>query len=122
MVRVSPIRTPVDNARALARISALWAAEPGTRAFDELEVLVTLSAAFESAYYPAGLSDPVGAIRFCMDQGRTTRKELEAAIGSRGRVSEVLNRRRRLTLPMIRRLHVMFGIPLESLVGAGEGK
>lgn len=91
-------------------------AEPGTDEGDELEVLAALIEVYEERHFPVDPPDPIEAIRFRMDQQGLTRRDLEPYIGPSGRVSEVLNRKRRLTLPMIRRLHEGLGIPLESLV------
>jgi len=92
-------------------------AESGTDEGDELEVLATLVEVYEEKHFPIGAADPVEAILFRMEQQDLKRKDLEAFIGSRHRVSEVLNRKRGLSLDMIRRLHAGLGIPLEALVG-----
>ena len=81
-----------------------------------LDVLATLVEAYETQHYPTDPPDPIGAIKFRMEQAGLTRRDLEPAIGGDGRVSEVLNRRRRLTRPMIRRRNEMFAIPAESLI------
>jgi HTH-type transcriptional regulator/antitoxin HigA len=93
-------------------------ADPGTSAGDELEVLVTLVDAYEAKRFPMATPEPVAVIRFQMEQQGLSRRELEPMIGSRARVSEVLNGKRALTLPMIRRLHAGLRIPVELLVGA----
>lgn len=115
-MRISPIRTDADHAAALRRIETLMDAEPGTPAADELDVLATLVEAYEDRHFPIADPDPLAAIQFRMEQLGLTRKDLEPLLGSRGRVSEVLNGRRALSLQMIRRLHRELGIPLESLV------
>ncbi len=84
---------------------------------DRLDVLVTLVASWEEKHWPIDLPDPVEAILFAMEQRGLSRKELEPFIGSRARVAEVLNHKRPLTLPMIRRLHQGLGIPAEVLIG-----
>jgi HTH-type transcriptional regulator / antitoxin HigA len=114
---VRPIRTARDHAHALRRIDRLMDAQPGTPEGDELDVLATLVEAYEERHFPIADPDPLSAIRFRMDQLGLTRKDLEPLLGSRGRVSEVLNGRRALSLQMIRRLNRDLGIPLESLVG-----
>jgi len=114
---IRPIRTKRDYERALGRIEALMDAESGTDEGDELEVLATLVDVYEERHFPIGAADPVEAILFRMEQQELERKDLEAFIGSRHRVSEVLNRKRGLSLDMIRRLHAGLGIPLEVLVG-----
>ena len=114
---IRPIRTKRDYERALRRNGALMDVESGTDEGDELEVLATLVDAYEQKHFPIDAADPVEAILFRMEQQELERKDLEAFIGSRHRVSEVLNRKRGLSLGMIRRLHAGLGIPLEVLVG-----
>jgi HTH-type transcriptional regulator / antitoxin HigA len=82
--------------------------------------LIALVDAYEDEHYPIEAPDPVEAIKFRMDQAGLTRRDLIPALGTEARVSEILNRRRHLTLPMIRRLNEMFDIPTESLVGQYE--
>lgn len=103
--------------KALARIETIMAAKSGTDVGDELDVLATLVDSYEQKHSPIDAADPVDAILFRMDQQGLTRKDLEPFIGSRHCVSEILNRKRGLTLDMIRRLHRGLGIPLEVLVG-----
>lgn len=114
---IQPIRTEADYETALERVSALMSAEAGTPEGDELDVLATLVEAYEQKHFPIDPSDPIEAIMFRMEQTGMTRKDLEPYLGSRHRVSEVLNRRRGLSLEMIRRLHEGLAIPLEALVG-----
>ena len=114
---IRPIRTKQDHERALRRIETLMEAELGTEEGDELEVLATLVEAYEEKHFPVDTADPVDAILFRMDQQGLDRKDLEAFIGSRHRVSEILNRKRGLSIDMIRRLHTGLGIPLDVLVG-----
>jgi HTH-type transcriptional regulator/antitoxin HigA len=116
-MQIRPIRTDADHADALRRIDELMDAEPGTPEADELDVLATLVEAYEDRHFPIADPDPLAAIQFRMEQLGLTRKDLEPLLGSRGRVSEVLNGRRALSLQMIRRLNRELGIPLESLVG-----
>ena len=116
-MNVTPIKTTRDYDRALRRIEQLMDAKPGTKNGNELDVLTTLVEAYEAKHHVIYPPNPVEAIKFRMDQLGMTRKDLEAVIGGRGRVSEVLSKKRRLTLPMIRRLHRALRIPLESLVG-----
>jgi HTH-type transcriptional regulator / antitoxin HigA len=116
-MQIRPIRTDADHADALRRIDELMDAEPGTPEADELDVLATLVEAYEDRHFPIADPDPLAAIQFRMEQLSLTRKDLEPLLGSRGRVSEVLNGRRALSLQMIRRLNRELGIPLESLVG-----
>lgn len=116
-MEIQPIRTEADYESALARIAELMSAEPETPDGDELDILATLVEAYEQKHFPIEPADPVEAITFRMEQLGLKRKDLEPFLGSRHRVSEVLNRRRGLSLDMIRRLHDGLQIPLEVLVG-----
>jgi len=116
-VDIRPIKTEQDYERALDRIAALMDARPNTAAGDELDVLTTLVESYETLHFPIEPADPVDAILFRMEQQGLQRKDLEAFLGSRHRVSEVLNRRRGLSIEMIRRLHRGLKIPLENLIG-----
>ena len=91
-MEIRPIRTKPDYRAALKEVERLWDAEPGTPAGDRVEVLVTLIEAYEAKHFPIPAPDPIAAIRFMMEQMGLTRRDLEPAIGSRGRVSEVLTR------------------------------
>lgn len=119
---ISPIKSPRDHRRALKTIEGLMAAKRGTPDGDRLDVLVTLVEAWEAKHYPLDLPDPVEAIKHHMDQGGLGARDLIPFIGSRNRVYEVLNRKRPLTLKMIRRLHTGLGIPAESLIKMGRDK
>jgi len=113
---IRPIRTKADYRAALKEAERLWNARPGTRDGDHVEVLTTLIEDYEARHYPIPAPDPIAAIEFMMQQKGVTRRDLEPVIGSRGRVSEVLTRKRPLTLPMVRRLSALLGIPAEILV------
>ena len=115
-MNIQPIKTESDYNTALSNIEHLWGAPTDTPEGDHLDILLVLVENYESKHYPIGPPDPVEAIKFRMEQMNITRKELEPIIGTRGRVSEIFNRKRSLTLPMIRRLHNKLHIPLESLV------
>ena len=117
---IRPIKTETDYEGALAEIAQLWGAAENTPEGDKLDILLTLVEAYEQAHYPIDPPDPVEAIKFRMDQMGLSRKDLEPYIGARGRVAEVLNGQRKLSLPMIRRLHTHLHIPLESLLGLAE--
>ena len=92
------------------------AAEPDTQEGDRLDVLVSLVEAWEAMHLLVDAPDPIAAIVFMMEQKRLTRPDLEPAIGSRARVAEILNRRRALTLPMIRALSRLLDLPADVLV------
>lgn len=116
-MEIRPIKTQADYEKALARAAELMGAKLDTPEGDELEVLSTLVDVYESQHFPIEPADPVDAILFRMDQEGLDRKDLERYLGSRQRVSEVLNRKRSLSLDMIRRLHAGLRIPLENLIG-----
>lgn len=111
-----PIRTDEEHAAALREIKTLMDAEAGSAHGDRLDLLVTLVDVYESTRWPIAPPDPIEAIRFMMEQKGLTRKDLEPAIGARNRVSEILTRKRPLTLPMIRALCVLLDLPAEVLV------
>lgn len=113
---VRPIRTESDHAAALADVERLWGARAETPEGDRLDVLATLIDAYEHEHQPMDPPDPIAAIRFRMEQQGLRRKDLEPFIGTRTRVAEVLNRKRRLSVGMIRQLHEGLGIPAEILV------
>ncbi len=113
-----PIKTNDDHEQALLRIEALIDEEAGTDEGDELDVLVTLVEAYENAHFPIAVPDPVAAILFRMDQMGLDRKALEPFLGGRSRVSEVLNRKRSLSMTQIRKLHEGLNIPFENLMGS----
>ena len=116
MSEIKPIRTEPDYRAAMSEFDSLMSAARGTPEGDRLDVLVTLVVAYEAKHYPIEAPDPVELIKFVMEQRGMARADLEPMIGGKGRVSEVLNRRRPLTLDMIRRLNKGLGIPAELLV------
>ena len=113
---VRPIRTEADYEAALEDVAALWGSATGTSEGDRLDVLATLIDAYEARHYPMDPPDPIEAIKFRMEQQGMTRKDLEDVIGTRTRIAEVLNRKRSLSITMIRRLHDRFGISAEILI------
>jgi HTH-type transcriptional regulator/antitoxin HigA len=115
---ISPIRTDRDHARAMRQIAALWGARRGSPEAKALEVLVTLVDAYETAHHRIVPPDPIEAIRFRMEQQGLTRADLEPLIGSRARVSEVMSRKRPLSIAMIRRLRDALGLSADVLIGA----
>lgn len=119
-MEIQPIKTERDYDAALAEVEALWGAQPDTPEGDKLDVLITLVEAYEARHHPIFPPDPIEAILFRMEQSGLERKDLERYIGHSGRVSEVLNRKRPLTLSMIRKLWEGLDIPLESLIQQDE--
>lgn len=117
-MNIKPIRTEQDYQTALKDIEGLMTAKPDTPEGDKLDILVTLVEAWEREHYPMDYPDPIEAIRFVMEQRGLEPKDLVPMIGQSNRVYEVLNRKRPLTLNMIRRLHKDLGIPAESLIAA----
>lgn len=120
-VAVRPVRTEADYEAALAEIEVLMNAALGSPEGDRLDVLTTLVQAYEARHHAVTPPDPVDAIRFRMEQRGLRPRDLEPYIGGRGRVSEVLGRKRRLTLPMIRRLAAGLSLPAEVLVREPAG-
>ena len=115
-MNIKPVRNDEDLHAAFKRLEEIYQAEAGTADADEMEILVTLIEAYENKYYPIAASNPVEAIKFRMDQQGLTARDLEPFIGSSGRVSEVLNGKRGLSLAMVKRLHDGLKIPYESLL------
>jgi HTH-type transcriptional regulator / antitoxin HigA len=115
-VKIRPIKNEKDYERALREVENLMDAGPGTPEGDTLDVLVTLIEAYEAKRWPVDLPDPIDAIQLRMEQRHLRPRDLVPVLGSSGRVSEVLNRRRALTLPMIRRLEQALAIPARILV------
>jgi HTH-type transcriptional regulator/antitoxin HigA len=116
LVRVRPIRTEADYQAALNEIGTIMTARAGTPEGDRLDVLSTLVEAYEAEHYPIEAPDPVALIEFAMEQRGADRADLEPMIGPRGRVSEVLNRKRPLSLSMIRKLKDEWHLPADVLV------
>jgi len=115
-MNVRLIKTEADHEAALKRIDAIFDARPGTAAGDELELLLHLVEEFEAVQYPIAMPDPIDALKFRMEQQGLKQGDLVPYIGSKSKVSEVLNRRRPLSLAMIRKLHNELGIPADVLV------
>jgi HTH-type transcriptional regulator/antitoxin HigA len=113
---IKPVRTKKDHAAALSRIETLMSAKAGTPEGDELDILVTLVEAYEEKNFPIGNPDPIAAIQHRMEALGMERKDLEPILGSRSRVSEILNRKRKLSIEMIRNLHTQMGIPASTLI------
>ena len=119
-MNMKPIKTQADYRTTLKEIETLMAAKYLTPEGERLDMLVTLVEAYEAKHYPIDLPDPVEAIKFAIEQRGLTVKDLVPMIGGTNRVYEVLNRKRPLTLQMIRRLHKGLGISAECLIGPPE--
>ena len=114
MMDIHPLKTEQDYDAALQAIEALWEAPEGSPEADSLEILVTWVEVYEAAHHPIDPPDPIEAIKFRMEQGGLSMQDLEAYLGRH--VADVLNRKRPLTLAMIRRLYRGLGIPAEVLI------
>lgn len=110
------LKTEADYQEALAYVETLMDAQPGSLEVEELELFSILIEKYEEEHYPIDLPDPIAALEFRMEQQGLTRKDLERYIGKQNRVSEVLNRKRPLSIAMIRALHAGLGIPAEVLL------
>lgn len=110
------IKNEADYQDALIRLETIFDAQPGTAEGDELEVLVLLISNYENEKYPIGLPDPIEAIKFRMEQLGYSQTELAAIIGLKSRTSELLNKKRKLTLDMIRKLNKALNISTDILV------
>ena len=117
-MEIKPIHTDADYKATLREVSGLidLDPEPATPEGDRLDILATLVQAYEAKHYPIAPPDPIEAIKFRMEQQGLTRRDLEGILGTRTRVAEVLNRRRGLSINMIRRLHERLGISAEVLI------
>lgn len=117
-MNIKPIKTEQDHQEALDRLEVIFDAKKGSPEGDELEILGLLIEKYESMYFPIDLPDPIEAIKFRMEQMGYTQSDLVKIIGLKSRVSEILNKKRKLTLEMIRKIHVALNIPTEILVQA----
>lgn len=113
---MQPIKTEADYQAALNRLEDIFDAKLNTPEGDEMEVLTLLIGHYEDQHYPIGPPDPIEAIKFRMDQMGMTQADLAEVVGLKSRASEILNRKRKLTLAMIRRLHEKLNIPTEVLI------
>lgn len=118
MVSIKPIRTKSDYNNAIKRIEELIAKNPrkGSNAFDELDVLGTLVSAYEDVHFPINAPDPVETVKYVMEENGLKQKDLIPYFGSKGLVSEFLNRKRKLTINSIKALHEAFGLPYDLLI------
>jgi HTH-type transcriptional regulator/antitoxin HigA len=115
-IDLRPIRTPSDYEAALELMARLWGADSNSTEGDKLDLLATLIDAYEAKHHPIDPPDSIEAIKFRMEQQGLTRKDLEGIIGTRTRIAEVMNRRRNLSIEMIRRLHDTLGISADILI------
>lgn len=116
-MNIQPIRNEDNYRSALNRAEQLIEAKPNTNEFDELEVLTALIERYEEVHYVIETPDPIEAIKFRMEQEGLIQKDLIPFLGNKVRVSEILNRKRKLTIDMIRNLHAGLHIPFENLIG-----
>ncbi len=115
-MNIKPIRNDKDLQVAFEQLESVFQAKEGSSEADEMEILVTLIESYENKFYPISPPEPIEAIKFRMEQQGLKAKDLEVYIGASGRVSEVLNHKRPLSLRMIKRLHKGLNIPYESLL------
>lgn len=119
---IKPIRSANEHDKALREIERLWGSPPDSPNGDKLDVLVALVEAYERMAHPVDPPNPIDAIRFRLEQMGLDHNALVGVVGSRTRVYEILHGKRNLTLPMIRRLHLQFGIPAEILIRQPTGR
>ncbi len=113
---IKPIKTKKDYQAAMNRLEVIFDAKPGTTEGDELEVLGILIDKYEQEQYPIGYPDPIEAIKFRMEQLGYNQNDLAKVVGLKSRASEILSKKRKLTLEMIRQLHQVLGIPTDVLI------
>lgn len=113
---IKPIKTKRDYQAAMSRLETIFDAKPGSPEGDELEVLGILIEKYEQEHYPIEYPDPIEAIKFRMEQMGYNQNDLAKVVGLKSRASEILNRKRKLTLEMIRQLHQVMGIPTDVLI------
>ena len=115
-MEIKPIKTVKDYNQALERLEVIFDAKNGTSEGDELEVLGILIDQYENEHFPIGLPDPIEAIKFRMEQMGYNQNDLANIVGLKSRASEILNRKRKLSLEMIRKLHKVLHIPTDVLI------
>ena len=115
-MEIRPIKTEQDYNSAINRIEELWGAKKDTIDGDELDLLVTLVESYEMKHYPIAPPDPIDAIKFRMEQMGMTNSDMVKYLGSQSRVSEILNKKRKLTLEMVKSLYKGLKIPAEILL------
>ena len=117
-MNIKPIKTKKDYEQAMARLEVIFDAKKGTAKGDELELLGMLIENYENAKFPVGFPDPIEAIKFRMEQLGYTQTDLAKVVGLKSRASEILSRKRKLSLEMIRQIHNSLNIPTEVLIQA----
>ncbi len=115
-MKITPIRNEKDYQKALKRLELIFDAKKGSEKGDELEILSILIDRYENENFPIGMPDPIEAIKFRMEQLGMKQKDLAEVVGFKSRVSEILSKKRKLTLDMIRKLNTTLHIPTEVLV------
>ena len=115
-MKIKPIKTKKDHQAALKRLETIFDAKPGSPEGDELEILGMLIDKYEKEHDPIDYPDPIEAIKFRMEQLGYTQNDLARVVGLKSRASEILNRKRKLSLEMIRKLHKVLGIPTDVLI------
>ena len=115
-MEIKAIKTEEDHNQALRRLEEIFHAPINSKEGDEAEILSILIEKYEDEYYPIEAPDPIEAIKFRMEQMGMSKKELAQILGYSSRVSEIFNRKRKLTLRMIRNLHEKLNIPYKSLI------
>ena len=115
-MKLKPIKTEKDYNLALSQVDKLWGAKKNTDKGDAFEILITLIEAYEEKHYPIKASNPIEAIEYVMEEKNLKRSDLTKIFGSKSLVSDVLNKKRALTIKMIKGLHEILGIPYELLI------
>src|SRR5690554_6536212 len=115
-MKIRPIRNEADYQKALARLEVIFDAQRGTEEADELEILAMVIDNYENENFPIDMPDPIAAINFRMEQMGLQQKDLVKMIGFKSRVSEIMNKKRKLTLEMIRNLNTELNIPTDILI------
>jgi len=115
-MKIKPIRNEADYQKAIERLEVIFDAKKGTDEGDELEILAIVIDNYENENFPIGMPDPISAIKFRMEQMGLKQKDLVEMVGFKSRVSEIMNKKRKLTLDMIRKLNATLNIPTEVLI------
>lgn len=116
--KIKPIKNEVEYRATLKELEKVWNAKPNTKEGDIFELLVLVIEKYEDEHYPIPHLDPIEAIKYKMEENELTQKDMVKYFGTKSRVSEVLNRKKPLTLKMIKALYKNFGIPAETLLAS----